>query len=203
MEPRALVFADDPEAKPRLFACRKCRRSISVLNYGGNVDAARLAAEQCCVPPPPPHVRHCACGTVLADHFRTRCEPCRIAAIVAKATVTEETPDIVCIVGTDAYFEDLDEAAEQYPGAWAHPCNRVPLGVDPKKLADVLVERAIEIMCEDTFEDAEEMVGGANALGDAIERALVAFNDAQTASSWDADLTRVYRLPDAPAIGRV
>jgi hypothetical protein len=201
MEARPLIFADDTEATPRLYACGKCGNATSPRFFGGG-EAGRAEAlrraEACCVPPPPPPIRHCACGEELKFASSTKCSSCIDAAVIAKATVVEYDGGALCLVGTDTYFHDMESASDDHPGQWAHPCDSALLSIDPKRLASDFVERAIEDMCEEAFEDAEEHVNGADALGAAIEAALVAFNQAQTASSWTPDIGKVVRIPAAP-----
>jgi hypothetical protein len=202
MEVRTLAFVDEPDAKPRLYSCGVCGRATSPRTHGGGEighEKAKRIAEACCAPPP---VLHCPCSKVIEGGSESTCFACQRAAsdaaIIAAATVIDEPPDILCIVGTDEYFQDVDDAAERFPGAWAHPCDRVMLHVNPKRLADELVESAVERMCDDAFEDAEDHVEGTTALGEAIEAALVMFNDAQTSACWHPDLSKVFKLPGGP-----
>ncbi|MDY7525529.1 hypothetical protein [Sphingomonas sp. 10B4] len=102
------------------------------------------------------------------------------------------------IVGTDSYYQSVEDAADMHPGAWVHPCDSIPLSVNPKHLAESLVETAVENMCGEAFEDAADHVNGEVALREAFEAALVTFNEAQTASSWQEDTSKVFKLPDAP-----
>lgn len=197
MEARALIFADDAERLPRLFACSKCRLVVSV-GTAGTVEEAKRRADECCKPAPPPPEVKCACGTVLPGINWKQCSVCADAAIIAAATIVTEVPDIVCIVGTDRYFQSIDEAAEEFPGGWAHPCTSKLLSVDPKREAESLVETVFEHMCDEAFEDAGDHVEGGGALEEAFEAALVTFNAAQTASSWSPDTSKIYRLPGEP-----
>ncbi|WP_404711514.1 hypothetical protein [Sphingomonas sp. MMS24-J13] len=175
--------------------------ATSPRHFGGG-DAGRAEAlrraEACCVPPPLPPERRCECGELLRFLNQTKCGSCQDADIVAKATVVDYDGSPLCIVGTDTFFYDIESAEETHAGQWAHPCDSELLHVDPKRLADALVERAIEDMCEEAFEDAEDHVIGAEALGEAIEAALIAFNKAQTASSWTPDVSKVVQLSSAP-----
>jgi len=138
----------------------------------------------------------CACGEGIS-RFSTRCWKCADAAVIAAAERVEPSTPL-CIVGSDTFFDDLDQAAEEYAGQFAHPCDKVPLHVRSKSLAEDLVERAVEAMCEEAFEDAEDSVNGAADLEAAFVAALDAFNAAQTASSWVPNPKQVFQIP-APA----
>lgn len=201
MDVRHLFFADDAENKPRLYACGKCGSATSPRHFGGGESGhaeARRRAESCCEPPLPPVVRHCHCGAVLHGSFQKECFTCHDKAVIANATVVEDDGEPVCIVGSDTFFSDLESAIEEYAGRWAHPCERAPLAVDSKRLAESLAERAVEDMCEEAFEDAEDSVNGVAALTESIALALDAFNFAQTASSWNPDTTKIVRVPGEP-----
>jgi hypothetical protein len=201
MEVRPLVFADDAEGKPRLYACGKCGNATSPRHFGGGEVGhaeARTRAEVCCTPPPPPTVRHCACGAVLHGSFEKECYACHDKMVIAKATIVEDDGEPICIVGTDTFFSDLVSASEEHAGRWAHPCERQPLHINAKSLAESLAERAVEDMCEEAFEDAEDSVNGVTALTETFEAALTTFNNAQTASSWSPDTTKIVRVPGEP-----
>lgn len=194
MDARPLVFADDPAAPPLLYACGKCRTAFPVRQYG---EGARDHAETCCQPKLPEPVNHCRCGTEISK-WSSACQQCRNAAVIAKAEILTDAPDIMVIVGTDDYYQSVEDAAEMHPGAWVHPCDSVPLSINPKRLAESLVETVVEDACEEAFEDAADHVNGEVSLREAFEAALVTFNEAQTASSWQEDTSKVFKLPDAP-----
>lgn len=194
MDVRSLVFADEPAAPPLLYACGKCRTAFPVRQYG---ERARDHAETCCQPKPPEPAKLCKCGTEISK-WSTTCQSCRNAATIAKAEVITEAPGIMVIVGTDDYYQSVEDAAEMHPGAWVHPCDSIPLSINPKRLAESLVETVVEDACEEAFEDAAEHVNGAKALQESFEAALVTFNEAQTASSWQEDTSKVFKLPDGP-----
>lgn len=145
------------------------------------------------VPASVPDAKVCACGNPKPEFWR-RCDDCRIKAIIDAAT--EVAPDSpLCLVDSDTFFGDLEDAVEEHPGLWAHPCDREPLAINPKRTAADLAERVIEDMCEEAFEDAHSCVNGEKELKEAFEAALVIFNAAQTACSWVPRTKEVFRIP--------
>lgn len=115
------------------------------------------------------------------------------------AAAEKVLPDVpLCVVGTDTYFMDVEEAQEEYSGQWAHPCIMEPLAIPhPKRTAEGFVEDVVERICEDAFEDAYDHVNGQAELLEAFTKALEQFNAAQTAGSWYANTKQVFQIPEA------
>lgn len=135
----------------------------------------------------------CVCGADLSK-WRKRCDACREKAIIDAATIVEPDWPLV-LVDSDTFFGDLSDAEEEYAGCWAHPCNKVPLGVNARHKAVGLAERVIEDMCEEAFEDAVEHVKNEDNLIAAFTVALEDFNRAQTACSWIPRTKEVFQIP--------
>lgn len=137
----------------------------------------------------------CKCGQPIS-RWEAMCGACKDKATVDAAKVV--TPSVPCvIVGTDTFFHDLEDAIEDCPGEWAHPCDEELLHINPKWLAEDLAERAVENMCEEAFEDAEDHVKGVDQLTTDIAAALERFNAAQTASSWNPRTGEVFQIASA------
>ena len=139
----------------------------------------------------------CKCGEKMPN-FQKLCYSCKDAKTIADAEKVEPSTPLN-IVGSDNYFDCLEEAGEQFANQWAHPCTKDPLRVDPKRCAESLVETTMEWMTEEAFEDAWDYVNGQAELTAAIEAALVAFNEAQTAYSWTPETKKVFQIPEVPA----
>jgi hypothetical protein len=135
----------------------------------------------------------CACGVEIS-RWSSRCGPCHDQIIIDKAEKVEPSSPL-CLVGDDTFFGDVEDAAEAHAGQWAHPCEEVPLTINSKRLAADFVERAVEDMCEEAFEDAECHVKGQAELEAALVAALEAFNAAQTSSSWMPITKAVFQIP--------
>lgn len=136
----------------------------------------------------------CKCGAEIS-RWSTCCHACSVAATVAAATVVEPSAPLN-MVGTDTFFHDLEDASDERPGEWAHPCDEEPLKVHyVKRTAEELCERVVEEMCEEAFEDAQDHVKGVAELTSAIEAALIVFNEAQTACSWSPRTGEVFLIP--------
>jgi hypothetical protein len=135
----------------------------------------------------------CSCGAIISS-YQVRCYRCNDAKIIADAEKVEPTTPLN-VVGTEDYFDCLDEAAEEFAGEWAHPCFSEPLHIDPKRSAAMLAEQASEWMCEEAFEDAYSYVNGEKELAEAFEAALIAFNERQTATSWTPNTKQVFQIP--------
>lgn len=137
----------------------------------------------------------CKCGTNITKWATSGlCSGCSDQQTIDKAEKVE--PDFpCCIVGTDTFFQDMEEAKEEFAGQWAHPCHSVPLHVDPKRTAESLAEQVEEWMCEDAFEDAYSCVEGRSTLIASFEAALIEFNKVQTASTWTPDIGKVFQIP--------
>jgi hypothetical protein len=104
------------------------------------------------------------------------------------------------IVDSETFYWDLVEASDYAPGAYAHPCDEIPLHVNAKRMAEDLFERVVEDMCEEAHEDAENQVNGGKELREAFEAALDAFNAAQTSCSWMPRAKEVFVIP--ASVGR-
>jgi hypothetical protein len=119
--------------------------------------------------------------------------------VIDAAEVVEPSSPL-CIVADDRFFGDIEDAIEECPGQFAHPCEEIPLAVNPKRCAADLAERVIEEMCEEAFEDAADYVNGERELIAAFEAALEAFNAAQTANSWMPLTKKVFRIPKSESV---
>lgn len=139
--------------------------------------------------------RKCACGETLTQFQRGLCFKCEVQRTIDSGQKVEPSFPC-CIVDTDTFFEDMEDAQEEFAGSWAHPCETVPLFVNAKRLAADLVEQVVEGMCEEAFEDAYDYVNGEADLTEAFEKALIAFNDKQTAYSWNPITKQVFQIPD-------
>ena len=81
----------------------------------------------------------CECGAEIHRWWK-RCYSCQEKAIIAAATVVNPSEPL-CIVGSDTFFGSVEEAAENYAGQHAHPCDKEPLSVNSRRLAACLAER--------------------------------------------------------------
>lgn len=134
------------------------------------------------------------CAKAEIPKYWKRCYACEEQRIIDAAEVVEPSSPL-CIVGSDTFFGDIEDALEDYAGCYAHPCEEEPLRVNAKRLAAHLAERVVEDMCEEAFEDAADHVNGEDSLRYAFEVALDAFNEAQTANSWVPVTKAVFRIP--------
>lgn len=180
-EPIILVAIDDPEQKPKLFACRTCGRGYSVKEIG--VQMARDLATNCTNCFPKQYTCDmCGCET---RQYWTRCDRCRYEAKLAAATEVPDDGGPYCAFDGDTYYTELDQAADD-GHQWVSPCNVTY----PKIDADDVLENLLGDMFEDASVDDLEGVEAFNA-------AVEAFNVAQKTKTWWGDEKRKIRVPDA------
>lgn len=183
-EPKVLIFADDPEKKPRLYACPTCGSLHSPMTYLAREDrqheAAREAARDCYTCKT--HNTCTYCGAECSKSF-TSCESCRYQR---KLDAAEEIPDDggpYCAFDGDTYFTEMEEA--QDAGLeWVSPCTISY----PKIDADSVLENLLDDMHEDASIDDMDGV-------DEFYRAVEKFNKAQRCQSWFGDVKRKIRVP--------
>lgn len=181
---KVLIFADDPERKPRLYACAKCGSVHSPEIYLAKPEvkhaAALEAAENCYSCRTHDECKYCGCETPKGW---LACADCRLAKALEKA---EEVPDDggpYCEFDGDRYFTELDEAADAGLD-WVSPCTVTYPRID----GDDILDGLLSDMHEDASIDDLEGV-------DAFMAAVAAFNEAQTQQTWFGDNKRKIRVP--------
>jgi hypothetical protein len=179
--PIILVAMDDPEQKPKLFACRTCGRGYSVKEIG--TEAARDFANNCtnCFP------KQYACDMCGCEtrQYWTRCDSCLYAAKLEAATEVPDDGGPYCAFDGDTYYTELDQAADD-ACLWVSPCHVTY----PKIDADAVLDGLLSDMYEDaTIDDLDGVTE--------FYAAVKAFNEAQRTQSWWGDDKRKIKVPDA------
>lgn len=179
-----LVRADDPEAKPLLYACPRCGRVHSPRIYLATEErshqAARDAAENCYECCTHYNCKDCGCETPKGW---TRCRDCTLKARLEVAVEVPDDGGPYCAFDGDTYYTEMEEAADAGL-EWVSPCHVTY----PKIDADSVLENLLDDMHEDASVDDL-------AATDAFVAAVKAFNDAQTQQSWFGDVKRKIRVP--------
>lgn len=184
VEPKILVFADDPERKPRLYVCPKCGSVHSPEIYLATEErkhaAAREAAANCysCKT----HNECQYCGEQCSKSF-TACEACRYQRKLDEATEIPDDGGPYCLFDGDTYFSDMHEA-QDFGAEWVSPCTVTYPRID----ADSVLENLLDDMHEDASVDDMD---GVNEFYAAVE----AFNKAQRCQSWFGDPRRKIQVP--------
>ncbi len=183
---KVLVFADDPERKPRLYACPKCGSVHSPAIYLATEErkheAAREAAENCYSCKTNDICKHCGCETPKGW---LACESCRFDKALEKAVEVPDDGGPYCAFAGDTYFNEIDEARDA-DVEWVSPCNIEY----PKIDADGVIDGVLSDMHEDA--DVDDL----NGIED-FYAAVKKFNDAQTARSWFGDNQRKINVAQA------
>lgn len=181
---RILVFADDAEQKPRLYACPMCGLAHSPKTFlareAEQHRAAREAAEDCynCKT----HSNCQYCGVECGKGW-TACEACRLQRKLEAAVEVPDDGGPYCEVGGDTYYSGMDEV--QDAGLeWVSSC----IISYPRIDADSVLENLLDDMHEDASTDDMDGVP-------AFYAAVKAFNEAQTHQSWFGDDKRKIRVP--------
>ena len=175
---RILVFADDPEQKPRMYVCPKCGSGTSpeifVANEARQHECAREAAENCYTCKT--HNNCQDCGAQCSKHWLV-CSECSIKRKISKrAHVPPETFDECFALDGDEMFYSPLEAAEA-GHEWVVPAK-------PMERFEINLDGALESMLEQHYEDAsEDDLKGLDALRAAVD----AFNKAQTGGTFFPD----------------
>lgn len=178
-EPMVLIALDDPEQKPKLFACRTCGNAYSVKNVG--VQNARDMAINCKDCHPKPYTCDmCGCGT---PEYWTRCYQCRYEAKLAAAVEVPDDGGPYCAFNGDTYYHELEEA-EDAGLDWVSPCTVTYPRID----ADSVLENLLDDMFEDASTDDLDAT-------EPFYEAVDAFNKAQTTRSYFGDDKRKIRVP--------
>lgn len=175
---RILVFADDPEQKPRMYVCAKCGNGTSPKIFAANEqrqhECAREAAENCYTCKT--HNNCQDCGAECSKHWLV-CSECRIKRQIAKrAHVAPDTFDeCFTLDGDNMYYSPLEAAEDGHE--WVVPAK-------PLEHFEIDLGSVLESMLERHYEDAcVEDLKGLDALAAAVE----AFNKAQTGGSFFPD----------------
>lgn len=181
---KVLIFADDPDRKPRLYACAKCGSLHSPEIYLATEErkhqAAREAAENCYNCLTHSECKTCGCETPKGWGECTSCRTTR------KLEAAEEIPDNggpYCAFDGDTYYQELDEAADDGL-EWVSPC----LIEYPRLDGDSILDGILSDMHDDA--DIDDLHGVDEFLA-----AARAFNEAQTAQTWWPDNKRKIRVP--------
>ncbi len=180
-EPIVLVAMDDPEQKPKLFACRTCGMAHSVKLVG--IEYARELAANCKTCQPKQYTCDiCGCGT---RQYWTRCDSCRHKVKLEAAVEVPDDGGPYCAFDGDTYYTELEDAADDGL-KWVSPCHVTYPKID--------IDSVLDNLLSDMHEDAsiDDLDGVA-----AFELAVKAFNDAQKCQSWFGDDKRKIRVPDA------
>ena len=181
---KVLVFADDPEQKPRLYACPKCGQVNSPAIYLATEErkhqAAREAAENCYNCQTQGVCKTCGCETPKGWG---ECFSCRDVRFLEAATEIPDDGGPYCQFNGDTYYTDLAEAAES-GCEWVSPCHIE----HPKINGDDVLDNLLSDMHEDA--DINDLNGVDEFLA-----AVAAFNAAQTQQIWWGDNKRKIRVP--------
>ncbi len=183
-EPKVLIFADDPEKKPRLYACASCGTVHSPLIYLAREEVqhatAKEAARNCYSCRTHNTCSHCG---EPCDKSYTACPPCRDKRRLEAAVEVPDDGGPYCELGGDTFYFDM-ESAQDAGLEWVSPCTVTYPHIDP--------DSALENLIEDMFEDAsEDDLAGVSELVAAIN----AFNKAQTTPTYWGDDKRKIRVP--------
>lgn len=181
-----LVRADDPEAKPQLYACPKCggvhSPRIYLASEGEAHKAARAAAENCydCRT----HGTCDTCGDETSKGW-TRCINCRELAKLEKAIEIEDDGGPYCRFGGDTYYFDIDEARDD-GCEWVSPCTVHYPRID--------IDDIFENLTSEMFEDASvDDLDGVDALCAAVK----VFNESQRTPTFFGDDSRKIRVAES------
>lgn len=184
LEPKILIFADDPERKPRLYVCAKCGSVHSPKIYlaSGEVQhaAAMDAARDCYTCKT--HNTCQYCGEQCSKSF-TACETCRYQRKLDVATEITDNGGPYCLFDGDTYFMEMEEA-QDFGAEWVSPC----IVSYPQIDADNVLENLLDDMHEDASID--DMKGVEEFCA-----AVKAFNQAQDCPSYFGDDKRKIRVP--------
>jgi hypothetical protein len=183
-EPIILVRADDPEAKPVLYACGKCGKVHSPRIYAcGDAlahETARKAAEDCydCR-------EHNECSTCGAECPKgwTACEDCRRTKRFNEAVEVDDDGGPYFEFDGDRMYNELADAAEDGV-EWVTPSTETY----PRLSADNILENLLDDMHEDASVDDLDATK-------VFRAAVDAFNEAQTTRTFWADMKRRIRVP--------
>lgn len=178
-DPIILVALNDPDQKPKLFACPTCGVCQSI-KHQPEEQARRLASE-CCQP------RKYICDTCGVDtpQYRTRCHSCADNARIGAATEIEDDGGPYFGFGVEQMYHELEEARDDGLD-WVQPCKVTYPRID--------IDAVLEAVIEEMFEDAsvDDLYGV-----DDLDAAIKAFNDRQTTKTYWGDATRKIRVPPA------
>lgn len=183
-EAKILVFADDPDRKPRLYVCAKCGSAHSPKIYLASEEVqhatAKEAAENCYKCRTHDECKHCGSETPKGW---VSCDSCRYKAALEKAVEVPDNGGPYCAFDGDTYYHDMVEAADAGL-EWVSPCTITYPKID---IEDVL-DGVISDMHDDASIDDLEGV-------DALDAAIKAFNEAQKTQTWFGDNSRKIRVP--------
>lgn len=183
-EPKVLIFEDDPERKPRLYACPTCGSVHSPAIYLAREEVqhatAREAARDCYTCKT--HNTCSYCGKDC-DKGYTACHDCRYARKLEAAVEVADDGGPYCQFDSDTYYTSMEEAQDAGL-AWVSPCTVTYPRIDP----DSILESLLDEMHEDASVDDMDGV-------DEFYAAVKAFNDAQKCQSWFGDDKRKIRVP--------
>jgi hypothetical protein len=188
-EAKVLVFADDPERKPRLYACPTCGSVHSPAIYLAREEVqhatAKEAARDCYTCKTHSTCQYCG---EQCDKGWTACEPCRYQRKLDAAVEVPDDGGPYCAFDGDTYFTEMEEAQDA-DLEWVSPCQITYPRID----ADSVLENLLDDMHEDASTDDMADV-------DAFYAAVKAFNDAQTQQSWFGDVKRKIKVPAREAL---
>jgi len=186
MSARVLIFQDDPEQQPRLYACDKCGSVQSPAIYLARDEVrhqtAREAAENCynCRE----HNTCSDCGEQCSKHF-TKCDKCRRTSAFDRAEKVDAATVEHCFGYNGGFYQEVEEAVDAGE-PWVFDATFTPFRIDPDNIIDNILD--------DHHEDAsvDDLKGV-----DALLAAIGAFNKAQTSGSYFPDNKRIAVLDAA------
>jgi len=181
--PIVLIDADDPERKPKLYACRKCGKASSPKTYACSDDRAHEAARQAAIDCYDcKEFNVCACGEQVGKGW-TACGTCRFEKKLAAAAEVEDDGGPYFDFGGDRFFHDIADAAEDGV-EWVSPCTITYPRLDVDSILDDLLSNMHEDATVDDLDGVQEFA-----------EAVARFNEAQKCASYWGDDKRKIRVP--------